>query len=546
MHNTDYLIIGAGSAGCVLANRLSADPANQVTLIEAGGSDLSLWVRMPIGYGGAFYHPRLNWQFTTQPVPGLQGRTSYWPRGKVLGGSSAINAMVFVRGQRQDFDGWEAAGNPGWGFDALLPHFRAIEDAPDGDPTYRGRGGGISVSRTDASVHPLSKEYLNAAQAAGLPLNPDYNGADQEGVALYQITTRKGLRSSSATGFLHPVRGRSNLRLITHALAARLLFQGRRCIGLEYLRHGKVQRIIARREVIVSAGAIGSPALLERSGIGDPVVLGDLGIPVQQALTGVGNNLMDHLGLDHFHKARVPTLNDELGPLWPRAKAALRYALTRRGPLSLSANQAGGFFRSDPGRTRPNLQLYFTPVSYTKAKPGKRRLTAPDPFSGLMIGLSNCHPLSRGSLHIHSSDPAAPPVIQPNYLSAPEDLAELVQGVGMLRRIMAQPPLAELMQREVVPGVNVTAHDAIAQDIRARAWSVFHPCGTCQMGPQDDPGAVVDARLRVHGVAGLRVADASIFPAITAGNINAPTLMVADKAATMILEDATRGQPANT
>ena len=533
----DYVIVGAGSAGCVLANRLSADGTAQVALLEAGGSDLNFWVRMPIGYGGAFHHPRLNWRYVTEPDPETGNRTSYWPRGKVLGGSSAINAMVFIRGQAADFDAWQALGNPGWSYDEVLPLFRRMEDNIAGADSWRGTGGPLTVSTTEAGVHPLSHVWVAAAEAAGLPANSDFNGARQEGVGLYQITTRNGFRCSAATGYLAPARKRPNLRVITHALATRILFDGRRAVGVEY-RHGDTTlRLRARRDVILSAGAINSPQLLELSGVGNAVRLARLGLDVVQDLPGVGENLQDHLGYDYVYEATRPTLNEVLRPWLGRARAALRYGLTRGGPLSLSVNQGGGFFRSSPARDRPNLQLYFSPASYTRAVPGKRRLMAPDAFSGMMLGISNCHPRSRGHLHIRSPNPCAPPEIHPRYLSDPQDLDELAEGVAMLRRIAAQPPLAGAIRREIIPGPDVSSADAIRDDLRARVGSVYHPCGTCAMGPDARTGAVVDARLRVHGLAGLRIADASVFPRITSGNLNAPTIMVGEKAADLIQKD---------
>lgn len=533
----DYVVVGAGSAGCVLANRLSADGRSKVAVLEAGGSDLNFWVRMPIGYGGAFHHPRLNWRYSTEPDPGTGNRVSYWPRGKVMGGSSAINAMVFIRGQAADYDGWRALGNPGWGFDDLLPHFRAMEDNLAGGDDLRGTGGPIAVSPIDGAVHPLSHDYVASGQAAGLALNRDFNGPTQEGVGLYQITTRRGVRCSAATGYLAPARRRANLRVIPHALATRVLFDGRRAVGVEYRRGAQTLRVMARREVILSAGAVNSPQLLELSGIGAPARLRALGIEVVQAAHGVGENLQDHIGYDYIYRANCPTLNNVLRPWSGRALAGLRYALTRGGPLSLSVNQGGGFFRSSDRRDRPNLQLYFSPVSYTRAAPGKRRLMAPDPWPGMLLGISNCHPQSRGHLHIRSSDPLDPPEIHPRYLSAPQDLEELAEGAQMLRRIAAAPPLAGAIENQVVPGPDVASPQAIRDDIRARAGTVFHPCGTCAMGPDPAAGAVVDARLRVHGVQGLRVADASIFPRITSGNLNAPSIMTGEKAAVLILHD---------
>lgn len=533
----DYVIIGAGSAGCVLADRLSADGKTRVVVLEAGGSDFNFWVRMPIGYGGAFHHPKLNWRYTTEPETELDQRRIYWPRGRVIGGSSSINAMVFIRGQAEDYDGWHAMGNPGWAYQDVLPHFKRMEDNLAGADTWRGAGGPISVSPIDRSAHPLSRDYVAAGMAAGLPNNADFNGETQEGVGLYQITTRNGFRCSAATGYLNKARRRENLRVITGAHVTRILFSGRQAYGVEFQRGGALQRIAATREVILSAGAVNSPQILQLSGIGKAEHLKELGIDVVHDAPGVGQNLQDHIGYDYIYEATCPTLNDILRPWLGRAMVGLRYVLTRGGPLSLSVNQGGGFFKSSPERDRPNLQLYFSPVSYTRAMPGKRKLLAPDKFPGLLIGVSNCHPKSRGYLQIRSADPFSAPEIRPRYLSAPEDLDELAEGASMLRRIAGSPPLAQSIKREVLPGSDVSDMEAIRGDIRQRAGTVFHACGTCMMGPDPAVGAVVDARLNVHGLAGLRVVDASVFPRITSGNLNAPTIMVGEKAAEMIQED---------
>ncbi len=534
---SDIVIVGAGSAGCVMANRLSARPGLRVTLLEAGGSDRNLWVRMPIGYGGAFHHPKLNWRYMTEPDPGLGDRPAYWPRGKVLGGSSSINAMVFVRGQRDDFDAWAAAGNPGWSHADLLPHFKRMEDNLAGGDELRGVGGPIVVRGTAGAVHPLSHVFVEAGVAAGYPQNRDFNGRSQEGVGLYQITTRRGFRSSAATGYLRPALRRTNLRLLMQAHAARLICEGRRVVGVEYLRHSRRFRIRARRQVILAAGAINSPQILQLSGIGDPARLSEVGIAVQHANPAVGGNLQDHAGFDYIFEANRPTLNDVLGPWRGRVSAALRYVLTRDGPLALSVNQAGGFVRSDDTQATPNIQLYFSPLSYTRAVPGKRRLMSPDRFSGLMLGVSNCRPRSRGWLHVRSADPMAPPEIHPRYFSHPADMEEMLAAARILRRIASAAPLADVIRREVLPGETVTETDLLCEDIRRRTTSVFHPCGTCAMGPDAAAGAVVDARLKVHGVGGLRVADASIFPTIPSGNLNAPAIMTGEKAASLILED---------
>lgn len=536
MEEIDFIIVGGGSAGCVLANRLSADGRYRVLLLEAGGSDRNVWVRMPIGYGKAFHHPGLNWKYETEPVEGSTKAPNYWPRGKVLGGSSSINAMVFIRGQAEDYDGWAADGNPGWSFGDVLPLFKAMEDNLAGADDWRGRGGPVTVTDISRQVHPLCANYLAAGIASGLPSNPDFNGATQEGVGIYQITTRGGLRCSAATAYLHPARKRSNLRVLTKVLVTRVLFEGRRAVGVEVLQGGQRRSLKARREVILASGAINSPQVLLLSGVGPGPVLQREGIEVVLDAPQVGRNLQDHLGIDHLFKASRPTLNNILRPWWGRAVVGLRYLLTRSGPLSLSVNQGGGFFRSGPGRTRPNMQLYFSPVSYVTAPKGKRALLAPDPYPGFLLGVSNCHPTSRGHIAIHSANPEAPPLIQPNYLSTDADVAELLEAVRFLRRLAATPPLQEIIEREIRPGAEVESDADLVSDIRARSSTVFHPCGTCAMGP-DQSAAVVDPRLRVHGLKALRVVDASIMPRIVSGNLNAPTMMIGEKGAQMILED---------
>ncbi|WP_099911459.1 choline dehydrogenase [Puniceibacterium antarcticum] len=539
MDSFDYVIIGAGSAGCVLASRLSENPGTRVLLLEAGGSDLNFWVRMPIGYGKAFHDAKLNWKYSTEPDAGTTGKPAYWPRGKVLGGSSSINAMVYIRGQAGDFDDWAALGNPGWSFDELLPIYRRMEDNLAGEDEWRGCDGPLTVSNIEDSVHPLCANYLAAAEAAGLARNSDFNGATQEGVGIYQITTRRGFRCSAATAYLQPARKRRNLDVRTRAHVTRILFRGKRAVGVEYLQGTEVKQVTARAEVILSAGAVNSPQILQLSGIGDPATLKPLGIDVLHAAPMVGQNLQDHVGFDHLYKSKKPTLNDVLRPWWGRLRVGLQYVLIRTGPLSLSVNQGGGFVRTNPAHSRPNIQLYFSPVSYTRAQPGKRALMSPDVFSGFLMGVSNCHPKSRGSIDIRSADPAAPPKIVPNYLSCDEDVSELLEAGNMLRRIAATAPMQDIIAQELKPGPQITSDAEMIADIRARTGTVFHPCGTCSMGPAQE-SAVVDARLRVHGLDGLRVVDASIFPRITSGNLNAPSMMVGEKGAQMILQDAAR------
>jgi choline dehydrogenase len=537
MGEFDYIIVGAGSAGCVLANRLSASGRHRVLLLEAGGSDSSPWIRVPVGYARTFTDPRYNWMYRTEPEPALDNRSAFWPRGKVLGGSSSINAMVFVRGQRSDYEDWRGAGNPGWGWQDVLPYFRKLEDHAWGASAYHGAGGPVHVHDPSATVHPLCATFLKACTAAGIPSTRDFNGIEPEGAGLWQVTIRNGVRVSSASAYLRPALRRSNLQLAARAHASRVLFSGARASGVEYWRGGSRLTATARREVLLSAGAIGSPQLLELSGIGDPELLRRHGVPVVAALPGVGRGLQDHVCVSYFYRSRVPTLNDELAPFFGKARAALRYALRRQGPLAMSVNQAGAFVRSRPELGRPNLHIYFNPASYSTTTSGQsRRMLNPDPFPGFLMSFNTCRPTSRGSVHLRSTDPLASPAIVPNSLSTPEDVADVYEGARVLRRIAAAQPLAAVIESELLPGERVRSDAEVLEDFRRRAGSVFHPCGTCAMGP-DPARSVVDPRLRVHGVANLRVVDASVFPTVTSGNINAPTLMVAEKAADLILEE---------
>ena len=532
----DFIVIGAGSAGSVVASRLSEDGRHRVLLLEAGPSDRRLWVQIPIGYGKTFYDPRVNWMYRTEPIAGFGGRSNYVPRGKLLGGSSSINAMVYIRGQAADFDEWEAQGNPGWGWRGVLPHYKGIEDHFLGASEDHGAGGPLHVSEASDQAHPLCQAFFRAGEEVGLSFNKDLNGASPEGVGHYHFTIRDGYRLSASRAFLWPAMQRANLRVETTALATRIVAEGGRAVAVEYTRHGVRIRAEARREIIVSGGAINSPQLLQLSGIGPAPLLKSFGIDVVCDRPAVGQNLQDHLCYDHVYRSRQPTLNDELYPWWGKVNAALRYLAFRRGPLSLSVNQAGGFFRDGPDRTRPNIQLYFSPLSYEHASPGVRALTKPDPFSGFLVSVSPCRPTSRGYLEIRSADPKDAPVIQPNYLSTNSDVAELLAGARFLRRLAATSALSSVIDAELKPGPAMTTDEAMVGDIRARSYSVFHPSGTCRMGP-NPADSVVDSRLRVHGIGGLRVIDASIFPSVPSGNINAPSIMTGAKGADLILQE---------
>jgi choline dehydrogenase len=538
MREFDYIIVGAGSAGCVLADRLTESGRHRVLLLEAGGSDSTPWIRVPVGYARTFSDPRYNWMYQTEPEPALDERRAFWPRGKVLGGSSSINAMVFVRGQPADYEDWRSGGNPGWGWEDVLPYFRKLEDHAWGASSYHGAGGPVHIHDPSARVHPLCTTFLEACAEAGIPLTRDFNGSATEGAGLWHVTIRNGVRVSSASAYLRPALRRRNLELAIGAHATRVLFSGATATGVQYLRQGSRLTATARREVLLSAGAIGSPQLLELSGVGDPELLRRLEIPVVTALPAVGRGLQDHLCVSYFYRSRVRTLNDELAPFLGKARAALRYALRRDGPLSMSVNQAGAFVRSRPELARPNLHIYFNPASYSTTTSGpRRRLLNPDPFPGFLMSFNTCRPTSRGTVHLRSPDPLASPAIDPNSLTTPEDVADVYEGARTLRRIAAAKPLAAVIDSELLPGERIRSDAEVLRDFRRRAGSVFHPCGTCAMGP-DPRRSAVDARLRVHGVSNLRVIDASVFPAITSGNINAPTLMVAEKAADLILADA--------
>ncbi len=543
MEPFDYVIVGAGSAGCVLANRLSADPRTRVLLLEAGGSDRRFWVRVPIGYARTYRDPRVNWMYQSQAEPALDGRNSYWPRGKLLGGSGSINAMAYVRGQPEDFDHWQRLGNPGWGWDEVLPFFKRSEDHVFGASVHHGAGGPLHVTDITAQVHPLCQSFTRAAQALGYGVTDDFNGDVKEGVGMYQINTHRGLRVSTASAFLRPAMRRGNLAVHLVSQATRILLQGTRAVGVAYRRGsqgGAVVQALARREVIVCGGAVNSPQLLQLSGIGDAQLLARHGITVACHLPMVGQQLQDHLHITHVYRSRVPTLNDALYPWTGKLWAGLRYLLTRQGPLSMSVNQAGGFVRSDPQQERsPNLQLYFNPASYTTRAVKNRRMMNPDPFPGFSMSVNACRPTSRGSITIRSGDPFEAPLIRPNYLSTDKDVAEALAGAKLLRRLSSTAPLRDVIASETLPGPDKQSDADLLADFRARADTIFHPVGTCAMGPSPDT-SVVDARLRVHGVSGLRVIDASVFPAITSGNTNAPTIMVGEKAAQMVLEDAAK------
>ena len=534
--DTDYIIVGAGSAGCVLADRLSASGLHKVTVLEAGGTDARFFVHLPLGYGKLFYDPAVNWGYRTEPDPGLAGQRDYWPRGKILGGSSSINAMVYIRGHQADYEEW-GAENPGWGWPEVLAAFKSMEDTEAGGDAWRGTGGPLFISENRRGLHPLVQDYITACGQAGLAYNPDFNGATQEGAGTYQLTVKRARRNSAARAFLRPAMKRPNVRVITQAHVTRVIMESGRAVGVEFRRDGEVVQLRAKAEVILSGGAINSPQLLQLSGIGPGALLAQHGVPVLVDNPNVGDHLSDHQGLNYTWKMKVPTYNAVLRPWWGKLMVGLQYVLTGGGPLAKSINHGGGFFRTSPELERPNMQLYMQAFSTLIPREGERPLLTPDPFNGLSLGLSNCRPTSRGHIRINSADPFAAPMITANVYSTNRDVDEMLAACKFLRRIADQPAFARVAEEELRPGPAVVTDEDIIADFRARSGTVYHPSCTCRMGP-DPATSVVDARLRVRGVAGLRVIDASAFPNLMAGNTNGPAMMMGWKGAEIVLADS--------
>jgi len=523
----DYVIVGAGSAGCVLAHRLSARPELRVLLVEAGPADRNPWIHVPGGIFKLIHNPAVDWCHQSEPEPALDGRRMALPAGRVLGGSSSINGMIYIRGQRQDYDHWRDLGNRGWSYDEVLPYFKRSEDQSRGGDAFHGSGGPMAVSDPRFRF-PVVDAFVEAAQQAGLPANPDFNGASQEGVGLYQLTVRNGRRASAAAAFLAPSRRRPNLTVLTGALVQRVFFEGTRAAGIELVRAGRQERIRADAEVVLCAGAIGSPKLLQLSGIGDAAALGGLGIPVVQALKGVGRQLQDHYQARLVFKTHQPiTLNDHARTAGQRFLIGANYLFRRRGALTFGASLAGAFARTGPELASPDVQFHFQPLSVDSYDTGLNR------FSAFTLSVCQLRPQSRGDVQLVSTDAGAAPRIRGNFLSAAEDGAAIVRGIRLAQRIVAQPALAALVAGPWKPPGGLTSDaDALAY-ARSTGMTIFHPSGTCRMGPGED--AVVDDTLAVRGVTGLRVADASIMPAIVSGNTNAAVIMIGEKAADLLL-----------
>ncbi|WP_298858661.1 choline dehydrogenase [uncultured Sulfitobacter sp.] len=529
--DADFIIVGAGSAGCVLANRLSKSPRNRVILLEAGGRDWNPWIHIPVGYFKTIHNPSVDWRYKTEPDPGLNGRALDWPRGKVLGGSSSINGLLYVRGQPQDYDRWRQMGNVGWGWDDVLPLFKRAEKNERGADAFHGDEGPLSVSNMRIQ-RPITDAWIAAAQAAGYKFNPDYNGAEQEGVGFFQLTAKNGRRCSTAVAYLNPAKARPNLRIITHARVERVLLDGKRATGVQYRdRSGALQTLRAGKEIILSGGSINSPQLLMLSGIGEAEHLAEHGITVKQNLQGVGKNLQDHLQARLVYKTFEPTLNDEVSTLIGQAKIGLKYILSRSGPMTMAASLATGFLRTRPDIETPDVQFHVQPLS--AENPGK----GADKFSAFTMSVCQLRPESRGEIRLASSDGRTYPMIIPNYLSTETDRRTMVAGVNIARRIAKHAPLTSKISEEYRPNpaLDINDYEATLDWARNNTASIYHPTGTCKMGSGKE--AVVNARLRVHGIAGLRVADCSIMPEIVSGNTNAPAIMIGEKASDLILED---------
>lgn len=532
MQMVDYIIVGAGSAGCVLANRLSEDGKHSVCLLEAGPTDSSIWIHLPIGYGKTMFSDKLNWRFYTEPEPSMANRQIYWPRGKTLGGSSSINGLIYIRGQKDDYDHWKEQGNDKWGWDDCLPYFRKLENNDLGESETRGVNGPLSVSSIPVK-HKLVEAFIAAGEKHDLNRLQDFNTGNQEGVGYYQLTTRNGKRCSSAVAYLNPAKHRKNLDIKTNAQATKIIFEGTKAVGIEYHHQGQVKTIKANKEVILSAGALISPQLLQLSGVGNADFLKQFDIPVVQNLPGVGENLQDHLQQRLIYEVTEPiTTNDQLRSLTGRIKMGLQWLIKRGGPLAIGINQGAMFCRILPDSKTPDAQFHLGTLSADMAG------SKVHDFPGCTYSICQLRPKSRGFVRIKNTDPLTPPAMQPNYLTTEYDQHFAVSAVKFARQIAETEPMKDLMKKEYRPGINMQSDDEILQFCQEYGETIFHPTGTVKMGPKADETTVVSQELKVHGLQGLRVVDGSIMPTIVSGNTNAPIIMIAERAAEFILNDA--------
>ena len=522
----DFIVVGAGSAGCAVAARLSEDPETRVLLLEAGGEDSNRWIHIPLGFGRTFADPSINWCYETEPDPGASNRRVFWPRGKVIGGSSSINGMVYIRGQAEDFDHWRQLDYTGWSFEDVLPYFKRAEHQTRGADPFHGTDGPLCVSDVP-DRHPICEAFIQSAMELGFPRNGDFNGASQDGVGYHQTTTRKGRRCSTAVGYLRPAMQRSNLRVMTEALTEKIVFEGRRATGVTFRQNGRIITARAGREVILCGGAVNSPQLLMLSGIGPRQHLTELGIPILHHLPGVGQSLQDHYSAPIKLKCRLPiTVNDVMQSHARKLRVGLQYMMFKNGPLAMATSPAALFARTRPGLASPDIKCSISPFSADRPQDGLH------PWSGFTLIAYQLRPESRGQIKLKTADPAAAPAVYPNYLGSETDQRTIVAGLKLCRQLLANAPLQRFIESEFLPGPAVETDEQLLDYARQRGGTVYHPTSTCKMG--GDPMAVVDPELRVHGVDGLRVADASIMPTVVSGNTNAATIMIGERAADMV------------
>jgi choline dehydrogenase len=524
-NEVDFIVVGAGSAGCTIAARLSEDPATRVLLLEAGGEDTNRWIHIPLGFGKTFADPSVNWCFETEPDAGAANRKVFWPRGKVLGGSSSINGMVYIRGQAEDFDHWRQLGNTGWSFDDVLPYFRRAEHQVRGGDSFHGSGGPLCVS--DVERHPIAEAFIDSAMALGFERNDDFNGAQQDGVGYHQTTTRNGKRCSTAVGYLNPARHRANLQIVTHAHSEKIVVEGRRAVAVQYRQGGELKTARARREIVLCGGAIGSPQLLLLSGIGPAAHLAQHGIAVVQDLPGVGQNLQDHYSAAIKLKSKLPvTVNDVMLSNVKKLKVGMQYYIFKTGPLAMISSPAALFAKTRPELATPDIKCSISPFSADRPQDGLHK------FSGFTMIAYQLRPESRGEIRLKTANPADPPAMIPNYLTDPVDQQTIVDGLKLCRRILGHPSLARFIAEELQPGPAVASDIQLLDYARQRGGTVYHPTSTCKMGV--DAMAVVDPELKVIGIEGLRVADASVMPTVISGNTNAATIMIGEKLADIV------------